>query len=666
MDLFVRIIKLITFSLVLFMTGCLNERLDASIPVWSDDFEDGNIDGWTIIDAAPGQQSNWYLEDGYLIQTSNIGAELLGTDAVAGDVSWTDYTMVTDLAVTDDDYIGVMVRYQDPDNYYRLLISSQSSIIRFDKRLNGTFENLYRLDMMWPKCRIEVAIDVRGSNMTIFLDKHKMFTVNDSSIPNGKIGFVSYYNTGAFFNEVAVYDSLEIVKEIPKLEITRGPYMQNVLGDSATVKWNTNLYKNSAVQFGTSKENTDLVFSQQVTGNHELVLHGLDAGQTYHYRVWSDTLVSEWYEFTAAKAPEEPYRFLLYGDSQLDFLKHAKLTARMAEEGADFISHVGDIVTYGPRPDWDTEFFGPLSELLTSIPIYVSIGNHNRESSYFGANFDFPDPVHENYFSFRYGNGFFVYLDNCIAAYPDRNHPDISVGSEQYKWLEGQLASEEAQLADWIFVYGHIPIYSEGTNYNYSLNRITLVSLFETYEVDFFSAGHVHGYERGYSNGTNYLVSGGGGGVMGSWKRDIPQIVKHRSKNHYCVFDVVGNAIAFKAVDIDGNVLDQLVFSKEPSAAEDDGTNLPDQLHLANYPNPFNASTNILYSLPQAGHHTLRIFDLEGRMVKELISGYAPMGENSLTWNGLDALGHPVPSGIYLCRIQSTVGSECIKLNYLK
>lgn len=659
-------IKIITFSFAVLLAACHNERLDASVLLWSDDFEDGNMDGWTIIDAAPGQQSNWYLEDGYLIQSTNIGAELLGTDAVAGDSSWTSYTMVTDLAVTDDDYIGVMVRYQDPDNYYRLLISSQSSIIRFDKRLNGTFENLYRLNMMWPKSRFEVAVDVHDSTMTVFLDKNKMFSVTDASIPNGKIGLVSYYNTGAFFDNVAVYDTLVIVRDAPRLEITRGPYMQSVLGDSATIKWNTNLYRNSAVEYGLTKESTDLIFSGRVTGNHEITLTNLARSQKYYYRVWTDTLVSDWHQFNSAKEPDEPFKFILYGDSQLNFIKHRQLTSMMANEDAHFIAHLGDIVTYGPRPDWDTEFFEPLSTVLTSIPIYVSIGNHNRESSYFGANFAFPEPEHENYFSYSYGNSYFVFLDNCYAAYPDRNHPEISVGSAQYEWLEDRLASEEAQAAEWIFVFGHIPIFSEGTTLNYSQNRISLLPLFESYGVDFFSAGHVHGYERGHSMGTNYLVSGGGGGVLGSWKRDLPQIAKYVSGHHYCTLEVVGNVIALKVTDLNGNIIDQHVYAKEFSDLDDQSVKLPNQIRLSNFPNPFNGSTTIHYSLVQAAHHSLQIFDLKGKLIKELFSGLSSAGDHAITWNGVNDAGHIVPAGIYLCRIQGNMGSQCIKLNYLK
>src|SRR5690606_6786920 len=82
---------------------------------------------WTITDegtvSAP---SVWQLRNGALVQSSNIqggGATAYpGTFAVAGDATWTDYRLSVRLRSDDDDAIGVMFRYQDEDNYYRLSI----------------------------------------------------------------------------------------------------------------------------------------------------------------------------------------------------------------------------------------------------------------------------------------------------------------------------------------------------------------------------------------------------------------------------------------------------------------------------------------------------------------------------------------------------------------
>ncbi|MEW6512150.1 MAG: Ig-like domain-containing protein [Bacteroidota bacterium] len=72
----------------------------------------------------------------------------------------------------------------------------------------------------------------------------------------------------------------------------------------------------------------------------------------------------------------------------------------------------------------------------------------------------------------------------------------------------------------------------------------------------------------------------------------------------------------------------------------------------ANYPNPFNPSTSIRYSLAQAGNVSLIVYDLLGREVSTLVQGHQPAGEFKVTW---DARG--VSSGVYLLRM-SAVGDD--------
>jgi hypothetical protein len=69
-------------------------------------------------------------------------------------------------------------------------------------------------------------------------------------------------------------------------------------------------------------------------------------------------------------------------------------------------------------------------------------------------------------------------------------------------------------------------------------------------------------------------------------------------------------------------------------------------LTASNYPNPFNPTTMINYSLPVNGEVTLKVFDITGREVATLINGYQPAGSYRLTWNAAS-----MPSGIYFYRV---------------
>ncbi len=68
---------------------------------------------------------------------------------------------------------------------------------------------------------------------------------------------------------------------------------------------------------------------------------------------------------------------------------------------------------------------------------------------------------------------------------------------------------------------------------------------------------------------------------------------------------------------------------------------------LRNYPNPFNPSTTIEYSVPSSGTVTLEIFNTAGQKVRTLFSGVLQAGVYRMVWEGRHENGTPMPSGIY-------------------
>ncbi len=72
-----------------------------------------------------------------------------------------------------------------------------------------------------------------------------------------------------------------------------------------------------------------------------------------------------------------------------------------------------------------------------------------------------------------------------------------------------------------------------------------------------------------------------------------------------------------------------------------------------NYPNPFNPRTHITFSLNKSGFTTLKIYNIEGQLVKILIAEYKNPGEYSVFWNGANRNGNMVGSGIYFYRLET-------------
>jgi len=77
------------------------------------------------------------------------------------------------------------------------------------------------------------------------------------------------------------------------------------------------------------------------------------------------------------------------------------------------------------------------------------------------------------------------------------------------------------------------------------------------------------------------------------------------------------------------------------------------RLSVGNYPNPFNPLTKINYVFAQSGRASVRVYDLQGRLVRELVDGVLPAGPGSVIWDGNDSDGLKVASGVYLAQVVS-------------
>ena len=88
----------------------------------------------------------------------------------------------------------------------------------------------------------------------------------------------------------------------------------------------------------------------------------------------------------------------------------------------------------------------------------------------------------------------------------------------------------------------------------------------------------------------------------------------------------------------------------------------PEPMRLYNsYPNPFNSSTTIQFSIPQNSHLTLDILDINGGIVEKLFSGKLKKGSHSVKWNPPH-----ISSGIYFMVLQSNKNVMTNKLLYIK
>jgi len=94
---------------------------------------------------------------------------------------------------------------------------------------------------------------------------------------------------------------------------------------------------------------------------------------------------------------------------------------------------------------------------------------------------------------------------------------------------------------------------------------------------------------------------------------------------------------------------------------------IPTSYNLAqNYPNPFNPETVIRYQLPKAGKVSLRVLNLLGQEIRTLVEGEKAPGYYSTVWDGRDDSGRPVPSGVYVYRLETSGYTAMKKLVLMK
>jgi hypothetical protein len=106
------------------------------------------------------------------------------------------------------------------------------------------------------------------------------------------------------------------------------------------------------------------------------------------------------------------------------------------------------------------------------------------------------------------------------------------------------------------------------------------------------------------------------------------------------------------------NALTVTVVTSQPT----DAPPAPGALRLAAAPNPFNPSTRIQFELALAGETSLDVLDIAGRHVATLVREWMRAGAHSTLWDGRDAHGVAVASGVYIARLRSGAGQAMQRL----
>ena len=176
----------------------------------------GELTGWTIVDeGALGAPSAWSIDPVQgLVQTSSISGGATwadpakpGTEAVAGDGTWTDYRLTVRLTSATDQAIGVIARYSDAGDYYRFSMDSAGGYRRLVRKQGGVVTILWQDGVAFqPGREYVLTLDLAGDRISGYVDGWPLFAVTDGTLPTGGVGLYAWNNPGAAFREVLVAD----------------------------------------------------------------------------------------------------------------------------------------------------------------------------------------------------------------------------------------------------------------------------------------------------------------------------------------------------------------------------------------------------------------------------------------------------------------------------
>ena len=291
---------------------------------------------------------------------------------------------------------------------------------------------------------------------------------------------------------------------------------------------------NAIVWYGTDKDNlkdsiiTDNGWMVEGEGYMHIVnITGLQANTRYYFQVGESSKRKCEMICSSHTAPEAgtAYRIFTISDihgnscknwsNMQDFI--CNLNPQLAMMNGDIVSDVG------ADRNWNGYFFTPGAQFLACTPTMSSAGNHEtgvpsekRWSSFYDYFWQFShgesedsitDPRGEAYFSFPYGNAQII----AININGDASSPAFLPGSKQYQWLDETL---EASTSSWIFIFGHVGIYTSGYHGQWSAEPKQVAPLLEKYAAAgkriIYFCGDDHSFEHLYKDGVHYVRPGCG------------------------------------------------------------------------------------------------------------------------------------------------------------
>ncbi|KAK7341162.1 hypothetical protein VNO80_24087 [Phaseolus coccineus] len=256
---------------------------------------------------------------------------------------------------------------------------------------------------------------------------------------------------------------------------------------------------------------------------HSAVMTGLVPLSTFSYRYGSNSV--GWSKQIMFSTPpvggSDELRFIAFADmgktpldaSEEHYIQPGALSVIKAiasdvnSNKINSVFHIGDIsYATGFLAEWDF-FLHLINPVASKVSYMTAIGNHERDYIHSGSAYFTPDSggecgvPYETYFpmptSAKDKPWYSIEQGSVHFTVISTEH-DWSKNSEQYKWMQKDMASVNRQKTPWLIFTGHRPMYTSGNGFlSSSSNFVEIVEpLLVQNKVDLALFGHMHNYER--------------------------------------------------------------------------------------------------------------------------------------------------------------------------
>ncbi len=328
-----------------------------------------------------------------------------------------------------------------------------------------------------------------------------------------------------------------------------GPYLSWDDSTTTTIRitWHTYAPDTGILVYGTDAF-TDTLRDTFATTVHAFKLTGLTPGTRYQYRVEGTGFASPTYTFRTSSTNADSVVFVVFGDTRSNDNAHAMVVNAIIQKNPEFVIHTGDLVSSGSQVGEWYNFFNIEGDLIGNAPLMPCIGNHD-EPTYNYLSFLYL-PENEEYYTFEYGNVFFVALNTEAWDY-----------TAQRTYLENRLSEASQDPNKWLIVYFHRPPYSWGGHGSDYAVRQAFCDVMENHHVSVVFNGHNHFYQRTVPiNGVTYIVTGGGGAPL--YTPGQSSLVAYAEAcYHFVLIKATAEKLTIQAIRAtDGVVIDSLTL----------------------------------------------------------------------------------------------------------